>query len=1243
MYVFLFCILLFNTSVHAAGKVQLQRMEGEKLRVNVEDADVDSQEYKYKWYIDNSEIDNSTDTYMATKKDYEHWVKVVAYSGEKLVGEDSVYYSKLPVLYVETEGGVAIDSKTESRNANINITGNGIDSDQYSGGCEIKLRGNSSSYFAQKPYKIKLEKKANLFGMGKNKHWVLISNYMDQCSLRNKIGSELSAKFGLIHMSMLPVDVVINGTYCGMYNLSEQIRVGDTRVDIYDWEGEAEEVAKAIYNANQDSLTEDDRDRIEELMCCDLNWISSGHIVYNNEDYVISEYYKVSDNITGGYLFEMSEEYDELSEFETANAIKVMLNTPQYLYTNELMMNYVKNYWNRYEEALRSPIGYNSENKHYSEYADINSMVTYWLTMEIMGNNDAFYKSRYAYLNQDGKLQFGPAWDFDWGCGSYTVGTEATGWKLSTGTLWKDFIDDPYFQVKAAEEYWRIRPYLSELVSEGGVIDASMEYLKEAGKATDVRYPKKKYSKYERRTFSTDAEVFKEYLTNRFKWLDETFRTLSSTSAKMKLKASTAAYTKSSNVLIIDLPNTVPDTLSEKCPADGLIEKNDSLMVDVEVKDAATKQLSVYVNGIKYDNYDVEEGKSTFSVDASALGEKVGSRNVLSLVGYNADGEMTYTNFVSVIQTVTESEKVGVPYHKMNGISQYDVKIPHVVINQVYGGAKKESYASHSFIELYNPTDVDVDLSSWSLHYRSSLEGDDAIGWNKLDLTGIIPSHCSYLIQCGKVKNPVEGAYLVDSFDQAWEQKLNNKGLSVVLMSNQNFIEPDAIIFDNDKQEPVLDGYVDTFAVSGNDGLNEQIPPCYEKGASAEQSKKKTLRRVAFQDTDDNQVGGDFEVVDYSFPNKDYINYIAPKSVSAGEWEYDENDIPRYKIVYHTMGGNEMEPVSFIYDELSQKPENPSKEGNKFVGWFTDLESETEYKFGDRLTEDVVLYAKWSVDNYTITFLGNGSEKDVEPITQPYDSKVIEPDAPTREKYEFTGWYEDQACSSLYTFSTMPAKDITLYAGWKKKTFVVKWVDYDGSLIKSEMVEYGQSAKAFPEPKRNGYTFVGWDKDVTNVTSNLVTKAMYNKIPIIEPPASKEPVEDSVPQPDEVIIKAEDNKPEEPVIAPEESTEESGPEKPILSPEESGIEKPVIESVKATFINVKLKDKKIHKTLKLKKGKTYKLKVTVSPKGKIKYVSKKKSIVTISKRGKLFAKKKGTARIVISSGKLTKLIKVRVK
>ena len=91
----------------------------------------------------------------------------------------------------------------------------------------------------------------------------------------------------------------------------------------------------------------------------------------------------------------------------------------------------------------------------------------------------------------------------------------------------------------------------------------------------------------------------------------------------------------------------------------------------------------------------------------------------------------------------------------------------HVIINQVLGG-KDGSCISHSFIELYNPTDSEVDLSSYAIHFKSSKEDDT---WHKLDLTGKIPAKSSYLIRA-QAHTGEKITYQIENFDQDLIQEL---------------------------------------------------------------------------------------------------------------------------------------------------------------------------------------------------------------------------------------------------------------------------------------------------------------------------------------------------------------------------------------------------------------------------------------------------------------------------------------
>ena len=190
----------------------------------------------------------------------------------------------------------------------------------------------------------------------------------------------------------------------------------------------------------------------------------------------------------------------------------------------------------------------------------------------------------------------------------------------------------------------------------------------------------------------------------------------------------------------------------------------------------------------------------------------------------------------------------------------YAAENGHVIINQVYG-ASNDGYADHSFIELYNPTDKNVDLNGWSVQYRSSSGGNQTDGWAVLKLTGDIEANGYYLIRCGAVTK-ASVSYQVPQGNQEWDMILHNKGVSVALLSNDTPLT-DAFAGDITATGFTLPaGFVDLAAVGGNDGTANQAPPAYEGAFASIQSKKKAARRIGFADTDNNKA--DFEEVNYS-------------------------------------------------------------------------------------------------------------------------------------------------------------------------------------------------------------------------------------------------------------------------------------------------------------------------------------------------------------------------------------------
>ena len=74
----------------------------------------------------------------------------------------------------------------------------------------------------------------------------------------------------------------------------------------------------------------------------------------------------------------------------------------------------------------------------------------------------------------------------------------------------------------------------------------------------------------------------------------------------------------------------------------------------------------------------------------------------------------------------------------------------------------------------------------------------------------------------------------------------------------------------------------------------------------------------------------------------------------------------------------------------------------------------------------------------------------------------------------------------LWSDGEKPAEEPAVYT--------VTFQDFDGTVLKTETVKSGESATAPDDPSREGYTFVGWDRDFSAITKDTVIKAEYLRI-----------------------------------------------------------------------------------------------------------------------------------------------------
>ena len=156
-------------------------------------------------------------------------------------------------------------------------------------------------------------------------------------------------------------------------------------------------------------------------------------------------------------------------------------------------------------------------------------------------------------------------------------------------------------------------------------------------------------------------------------------------------------------------------------------------------------------------------------------------------------------------------------------------------------------------------------------------------------------------------------------------------------------------------------------------------------------------------------------------------------------------------------------------------PEAPEKEGYTFDGW-----GEVDKTVPAR---DVTYEGSYSVNSYKLTYMVDGEKYREEMVA--YGTMLTAIDAPEKEGHTFSGW------SGLP--ATMPANDVTVSGTFTINTYTVTFYDWDGTVLKRQTVVHGQAATPPADPTREGYTFIGWDFDYTNVVWDLAVNAEYVK------------------------------------------------------------------------------------------------------------------------------------------------------
>ncbi len=272
---------------------------------------------------------------------------------------------QVPTIYINIENDAEVIEKDKYLNAEIMIEGNGIVDDFPLTATTIKGRGNSTwNLFPKKPWRLKFSKKQQICGLAKAKNFALIANFIDPTHMRNTVAFRIGQILDMPWTNhSVPVNIVMNGSYRGLYMLTEKIGINSGSVDIDE---------------------------------------------------------------TTGILWELDTNYDENYKFLSDNcSLPVMVKDPDFdelAEENPDGLSAVEMFDSWRDDFTRMEASvFGTSTDDWTDYIDLQSLVRYVFVNSLVGNHEPTWpKSVYLHkAHMEDKYSFGPLWDFDW---AYTFG-----------------------------------------------------------------------------------------------------------------------------------------------------------------------------------------------------------------------------------------------------------------------------------------------------------------------------------------------------------------------------------------------------------------------------------------------------------------------------------------------------------------------------------------------------------------------------------------------------------------------------------------------------------------------------------------------------------------------------------------------------------------------------------------------------------------------------------------------------
>ena len=347
------------------------------------------------------------------------------------------------------------------------------------------IRGSSTSRMPQASFAVEFldefneDQDRSPLGLPAESDWVLYApNGFEPVMIHNPFVHQLSRDLGRysprtrfleVYLVQSPAPVTARH-YHGVYVLEEKIKVGKHRVDI-------------------------DRLGPEDLK---------------------------PPEVTGGYLLKIDRVGPDENGFFAGGVPMVYVEPKEPVITlpqRAPQRRYLNSFFDEFDRALHGA-NWKDPTRGYRAYIDVDSWIDYHVLEVLSGNVDIFVYSTFFYKPRNGKIAFGPHWDFDRALGS-TDGRDDNPRHWNTGRFfdapwWTRLFSDPDLWQQWVDRWQDLRRTHFSLANLHGLVDRLTDELREA-QPRQV----KRWGLYPRGgSYQSEINLMKDWLSDRVDFID---------------------------------------------------------------------------------------------------------------------------------------------------------------------------------------------------------------------------------------------------------------------------------------------------------------------------------------------------------------------------------------------------------------------------------------------------------------------------------------------------------------------------------------------------------------------------------------------------------------------------------------------------------------------------------------------------------------------------------------------------